>query len=181
VIGHVGGETALAPASEPRYDSSESAAARSAAARPSFQELERTRRAARRQDWYGVEILETLFQLRSRIRKRELESARNLPQFRVMVVCAELFEDYREDVRSKLLQAGCSKVRRAPALGRLGCGVTTSCWATRLRTAARPGSGACVVAHQAGGATAVKTGCAEARAQAARYVRRRGRRRGGGG
>jgi hypothetical protein len=102
-----------------------------------------------------VEILETLFQLRGRIRKRELESARNLPQFRVMVVCAELFEDYREDVRSKLLQAGCSKVRCAPALGRLGCGVTPGCWATGVRTAARPESGADATPHKAGGATAV--------------------------
>ena len=63
------------------------------------------------EDWYGVEILETLFQLRGRIRKRELESSRNLPQFRVAIVCAELFEEYREDVRSKLVQAGCSKVQ----------------------------------------------------------------------
>ena len=66
------------------------------------------------EDWYGVEILETLFTLRGRMRKRELESARNLPQFRVAVVCAELFEDYREDVRSKLIQAGCSKVSPPP-------------------------------------------------------------------
>jgi hypothetical protein len=107
MIRHVRGDAAAAPRRDRDPGQRQRAPPR---------KIQSIQRAARgRQDWYGVEILETLFQLRGRIRKRELESSRNLPQFRVVVVCAELFEDYREDVRSKLLQAGCSKVR--PAAG----------------------------------------------------------------
>ena len=62
------------------------------------------------EEWYAMEILETLSILRNRIKRRDLELARNLPSFRILLVCAEEFEDYRDDVRQKLHQSGCTQV-----------------------------------------------------------------------
>jgi hypothetical protein len=62
------------------------------------------------EEWFAMEILETLAILRNRIKRRDLELARNLPSFRILLVCAEQFEDYRNDVREKLLQSGCTQV-----------------------------------------------------------------------
>eukprot|EP00802_Teleaulax_amphioxeia_P007487 Tamp_07493.p1 GENE.Tamp_07493~~Tamp_07493.p1 ORF type:complete len:636 (-),score=154.54 Tamp_07493:192-2099(-) len=62
------------------------------------------------EEWYAMEILETLSILRNRIKRRDLELARNLPSFRILLICAEEFEDYRDDVRQKLVQAGCTQV-----------------------------------------------------------------------
>jgi hypothetical protein len=61
-------------------------------------------------EWYAVEILDTLYTLKNKIRKRDMEAARTLPSFRVMIICAELFEDYRSDVREKLVRSGCTQV-----------------------------------------------------------------------
>ena len=62
------------------------------------------------EEWFAMEILETLAILRNRIKRRDLELARNLPSFRILLVCAEQFEDYRNDVREKLVQSGCTQV-----------------------------------------------------------------------
>ena len=62
------------------------------------------------EEWYAMEILETLGILRNRIKRRDLEMSRNLPAFRVLLICAEEFEDYRNDVRQKLVQSGCTQV-----------------------------------------------------------------------
>jgi len=51
-----------------------------------------------------MEILETLAILRNRIKRRDLDMSRNLPSFRILLVCAEEFEDYRDDVRQKLVR-----------------------------------------------------------------------------
>lgn len=62
------------------------------------------------EEWYALEILDTLAILRNRIRKKNLEASRNLPSFRVLLICAEHFEEYREDVRLKLVKCGCTQV-----------------------------------------------------------------------
>jgi len=62
------------------------------------------------EEWYSLEILDTLAVLRNRIKKRDMEIARNLPSFSVLIICAEAFGDYREDVRLKLVDAGCTQV-----------------------------------------------------------------------
>jgi len=72
---------------------------------------DRTKRPrAGTEEWYLFEILEALLSLRKKIKLRKMEAARNLPSFRILLVCAETFEDYREDVRLKLLRAGCTQV-----------------------------------------------------------------------
>jgi hypothetical protein len=62
------------------------------------------------EEWYAMEILEILSMLRNRIKRRDLELARNLPSFRILLIAAEEFEDYRNDVRQKLVQSGCTQV-----------------------------------------------------------------------
>ena len=62
------------------------------------------------EDWYAIEILETLAILRNRIKRRNLEANRDLPSFRILLICAEHFEDYRDDVRRKLVESGCTQV-----------------------------------------------------------------------
>ncbi|EKX49940.1 hypothetical protein GUITHDRAFT_135627 [Guillardia theta CCMP2712] len=60
---------------------------------------DRTKRPrAGTEEWYLFEILEALLSLRKKIKLRKMEAARNLPSFRILLVCAETFEDYREDV-----------------------------------------------------------------------------------
>ena len=57
-----------------------------------------------------MEILDTLFQIKNKIKKRDLDASRTLPSFRIMIICAENFEDYRADVRNKLIRSGCTQV-----------------------------------------------------------------------